>query len=97
MGQLLWHRGVLRKLRLLFDQFPKNHNLVLFGQPELLYNLSLSSHQDIKSRITYSAHLKPLNDDDMQTFITDQLTQAKMGINTFTEDTVALIIRTVEG
>ena len=89
--------AVLRKLRLLFDRFPKNHNLVLLGQPELMYNLSLSAHQDIKSRITYSAHLKPLNDEHMQRFITDQLTKAKMGINTFTEDAVALIIRTVEG
>lgn len=89
--------SVLRKLRLLFDRFPKNHNLVLFGQTELMYNLSLSAHQDIKSRITYSAHLKPLNDEDMQTFITDQLTLAKMGMNTFTEDAIALIIRTVEG
>lgn len=89
--------NVLRKLRLLFDQFPKNHNLVLFGQPELMHSLSLSANQDIKSRITYSAHLKPLNDDDIHTFITDQLTQAKMGIHTFTEDAIALIIRAVEG
>ena len=89
--------AVLRKLRLLFDQFPKNHNLVLFGQPELMYNLSLSANRDIKSRITYSAHLKPLNDDDMQAFIVNELTKAKMGINTLTEDAVALIIRTVEG
>jgi type II secretory pathway predicted ATPase ExeA len=89
--------NVLRKLRLLFEQFPKNHNLVLFGQPELMHSLSLSANQDIKSRITYSTYIKPLNDDDMQTFIIDQLTHAKMGINTFTEDAMALIIRTVEG
>lgn len=89
--------SVLRKLRLLFDQFPKNHNLVLFGQPELMHNLSLSANKDIKSRITYSAHIKPLNDEDMQTFITDQLAQAKMGINTFAENAIALIVRTVEG
>lgn len=88
---------VLRKLRLLFDRFPRNHNLVLFGQPELMYNLSLSAHQDIKSRITYSAHLKPLNDEALQAFITDELARAKLGINTFTEDAIALIIRTVEG
>lgn len=88
---------VLRKLRLLFDRFPKNHNLVLLGQPELMYNLSLSANRDIKSRITYSAHLKPLNDDDMQAFIVNELTKAKMGINTFSEDAMALIIRTVEG
>lgn len=31
---------VLRKLRLLFDAFPRNHNLVLIGQMGLLINLS---------------------------------------------------------
>jgi len=31
----------LRQLRLLFEDFPKNHNLVLIGQPRLLANLDL--------------------------------------------------------
>lgn len=89
--------GVLRKLRLLFERFPKSHNLVLFGQPELLHALSLSANQDIKSRITYSATLKPLNDEDMQNYIVSELEQAKMGINTFDENAMALIIRSAEG
>lgn len=89
--------GVLRKLRLLFERFPKNHNLVLFGQPELLHTLSLSANQDIKSRITYSATIKPLNDDDMQAWIIQQLETARMGVNTFDEGAMALIIRSAEG
>lgn len=89
--------GVLRKLRLLFERFPKNHNLVLFGQPELLYMLSLSANQDIKSRITYSATLKGLNDDDMQAYIIGELEKVKMGINTFDEGAMTLIIRCAEG
>ena len=68
----------LRKLRLLFDRLPKNHNLVLFGQSDLLRALSMVNNQDIKSRITYSATLKPLNDEDLTDFIHQQLTQAKM-------------------
>lgn len=31
---------VLRKLRLMFEEFPKNHNLILFGQTELLGKMS---------------------------------------------------------
>ena len=31
--------GNLRKLGLLFEEFPKNHNLILSGQPALLTNL----------------------------------------------------------
>ena len=89
--------AALRKLRLLFERFPKNHNLVLLGQPELLHVLSLTANQDIKSRITYSAHIKPLNDDDLQAFIIRELEQAKMGINTFDENAMALIIRSSEG
>lgn len=89
--------NVLRKLRLLFERFPKNHNLVLFGQPELLHYLSLSTNKDIKSRITFSATLKPLNDEDMERYIVKELEAAKMGINTFDEAAMALIIRSAEG
>lgn len=89
--------SVLRKLRLLFERFPKKHNLVLFGQPELLHYLSLSTNKDIKGRITYSATIKPLNDDDMQHYIVKELEAAKMGINTFDEAATALMIRSAEG
>ncbi len=88
---------MLRKLRLLFERFPKNHNLVLFGQPELLHYLSLGTNRDIKSRITYSATIKPLNDDDLERYIVRELENAKMGINTFDEGAMALIIRSAEG
>ena len=40
---------VLRKLRLLFERFPKKHNLVLFGQRDLLLSLSMNVNEDIKS------------------------------------------------
>ncbi|GLS24628.1 ExeA family protein [Marinibactrum halimedae] len=89
--------SVLRKLRLLFERFPKNHNLVLFGQPSLLHYLSLSTNKDIKSRITYSATLKPLNQEDMERYIVRELESVKMGINTFDEAAMALIIRSSEG
>ena len=87
----------LRKLRLLFDKFPKNHNLILLGQPELMHYLSMSAHKDIKSRITYSATLKPLNDLDLESFIVKELENAKMGINTFEEGAMQLIVRSSEG
>jgi len=93
----LLETAVMRKLRLLFERFPKNHNLTLFGQPELLHALSLSTNQDIKSRITYSAMIKPLNDEAMQDYIIQELETAKMGINTFDEGAMALIIRSAEG
>jgi type II secretory pathway predicted ATPase ExeA len=88
---------ILRKLRLLFERFPKNHNVILFGQPELMHYLSLSTNKDIKSRITYSATIKPLNDDDLESFVVRELEQAKMGINTFDEGALKLIIRSAEG
>lgn len=87
----------LRKLRLLFERFPKSHNLVLFGQPSLLHGLSLSINKDIKSRITYSCTLKPLNDEDMERYIQAELKQAKMGINTFDEGALQVIVRAAEG
>jgi type II secretory pathway predicted ATPase ExeA len=89
--------SVLRKLRLLFEQFPKQHNLVLFGQRDLLHYLSLNVNRDIKSRITYSATIKPLNDEDMERYIVKELEAARMGINTFNEGAMELIIRSARG
>jgi len=88
---------VLRKLRLLFEQFPKKHNLVLFGQRDLLHYLSLNVNKDIKSRITYSANIKPLNDDDMERYIVKELEAVRMGMNTFSEGAMELIIRSAQG
>lgn len=88
---------VLRKLRLLFDRFPKKHNLVLFGQPELLHYLSITVNRDIKSRITYSESLYPLNDDDMQQYIQKELEAVRLGINTYDSAAAELIIRSVQG
>lgn len=87
----------LRKLRLLFEQFPKQHNLILFGQRDLLHYLSLIVNRDIKSRITYSATIKPLNDEDMERYIVRELETARMGLNTFNEAAIELIIRSAQG
>lgn len=89
--------GCLRKLRLLFEDFPKNHNLILIGQPNLLSQINLAVNQDIKSRITYSVILQKLNSDDLQTFILDQLDRAGLGHNTFSEEALSLIVRSSEG
>lgn len=87
----------LRKLRLLFEQFPKQHNLILFGQRDLLHYLSLNVNQDIKSRITYSATLKRLNNDDMENYIVKELEAVRMGINTYDPAAIELIIRSAQG
>ncbi len=36
----------LRKLRLLSEDFPRSHNLVLIGQPPLLQSLSLTVNEE---------------------------------------------------
>lgn len=87
----------LRKLRLLFEDFPKNHNVILIGQPELLDKINLSVNADIKSRITYSVITKRLTPEDMKKFILAQLDRVKLGHNTFTEDAIDLIARSSDG
>ena len=87
----------LRKLRLLFDQFPKKHNLVLFGQPILMLNLSMNINSDIKSRITYSQHFKAMNENDLSSFVTTELERVGLGINTFDESALQLIFRNAQG
>lgn len=87
----------LRKLRLLFEDFPKNHNLVLVGQPSLLAALDLAVNADIKSRVTYSVISKRLNPDDMRDFILRELDRGGLGHNTFTSNALDLVVRSAEG
>jgi type II secretory pathway predicted ATPase ExeA len=93
----LMEMQTLRKLRLLFEDFPKNHNVILIGQPSLIHNIGLRVNNDIKSRVTYSTILAKLNPDDMELFILKELDTAGLAHNTFTEDALALIIRSCDG
>lgn len=87
----------IRKIRLLLEDFPKNHNLILIGQPELNTTLQLRPNHDIKNRITYSAKLDLLRTDDLKDFIYTQLDHAGLAHHTFTEAAINLIIRSSEG
>ena len=93
----LMDMGNLHKLRLLFEDFPKNHNLVLIGQPVLLTNLSLAVNQDLKSRVTYSVITKRLHPDSMREFIHRELDRIGLAHGTFTEAATELIIRSADG
>ena len=93
----LMHSECLRKLRLLFEDFPPSHNLVLIGQPPLLQSLALSVNEEIRSRVTYSVILLRLGPEATEQFILAQLDRAGLGHNTFTPDALALIVRSSEG
>jgi MSHA biogenesis protein MshM len=87
----------LRRLRLLFEDFPKNHNLILIAQPGLLSKLSLTINEDIKSRVTYSVLIPKLIPDDMTNFITAQLDRVALAHSTFTPEALNLIVRSSDG
>jgi type II secretory pathway predicted ATPase ExeA len=87
----------LRRLRLLFEDFPKNHNLVLIAQPELLTHLALSPNQDLRNRVTYSVLLPKLAPDDVADFIRAELDRAGLPHAVFSDDALALIVRASEG
>ena len=87
----------LRKLRLLCEDFPRSHNLVLIGQPPLLQSLSLTVNEEIRSRVTYSVVLPRLSPEAIEAFILGQLDRAGLGHNTFTPEALALIVRSGEG
>ena len=88
---------VLRKLRLLFEDFPKNHNLILVGQPALLNQMRLKINDDIRSRVTYSTIVQKLTFDQMHPFIIDQLNKVRLPINVFSEEAIEVIIRAADG
>ena len=83
--------GNLRKLRLLFEDFPKNHNLILIGQVELLTSLNLAVNQDLKSRVTYSVLTKRLHPDSLRGFIHRELDRLGLAHSTFTDGAMELI------
>jgi type II secretory pathway predicted ATPase ExeA len=56
----LMQSDCLRRLRLLFEDFPHSHNVVLIGQPPLLQSLALTVNEEIRSRVTYSVILPRL-------------------------------------
>jgi type II secretory pathway predicted ATPase ExeA len=87
----------LRKLRLLFEDFPKNHNLVLIGRPNLLTNLDLAVNLDIKSRVTYSVVTKRLIPEAMRDFIVRELDRVGLAHNTFTPAAIDLVVRSADG
>ncbi len=87
----------LRRLRLLFEDFPPSHNLVLIGQPQLMQSLALTINEEIRSRITYSVVLPRLAPEVIEQFLLAQMDKAGLGHNTFTGEALALIIRSGEG
>ena len=93
---VFWHSCDSTPLRLLCEDFPKNHNLVLIAQPSLLSKLTLTSNDDIKSRVTYSVIMPKLAPEDVKSFILEQLDHVTMAHNTFTEDALDLIVRSSE-
>ncbi len=87
----------LRKLRLLLEDFPKNHNLILLGQPGLQTTFNLGINDDLRTRITYSAKLEALAPEDINSFIHQQLDLVGLPHTTFTEAAHNLINRSTEG
>lgn len=87
----------LRRLRLLLGDFPKNHNLILIGQPALNTTLQLSINNDIRTRITYSAKIEALAPHAITEYIHSQLDRVELPHHTFSEPAINLIIRTSEG
>ena len=87
----------LRRIRLVLEDFPKNHNLILVAQPSLLNKLSLTSNEDIKSRVTYSVVIPRLAPDAITDFIHDQFDRVALAHSTLSPDALALIVRSSEG
>jgi general secretion pathway protein A len=95
-AHLLPH-DALHKLRLLLEDFPKNHNLILLGQPALNTTLQLRPNSDFKSRVTYSAKLDALAPDTLETYLNTQLDLAGLPHHTFTDEALHLVLRVSEG
>ena len=81
----------------MLEDFPKNHNLILFGQSSFNLTLQLRINGDIRSRVTYSAELPALSNDGIAEFIYEQLDRVGLAHNTFSEAAANLVARSSEG
>ncbi len=93
---LFTHTALLSKKNLSVNGYFAQ-NVILFGQRDLLYYLTLNVNKDIKSRITYSATIHSLNDDDLERYIIKELEAVRLGINTFDPGAIELILQSAQG
>ena len=71
---------------MLFDDFPKNYNLVPVAGPGLRTSLGLAPNHDIQSRVTYPRPRPRLAPDDMESFIRRELDAVALPHATFTPE-----------
>ncbi|MDX2055494.1 MAG: hypothetical protein SFV15_24035 [Polyangiaceae bacterium] len=74
----------------------KNTNLILVAQPQLLSKRLSPSTKTPKNRVTYSVTLHKLAPDVTADFVRAQLNRVALAHNTFTDDALALIVRSSE-
>jgi len=87
----------LPKLRRLLEDFPKNHNLILFGQSGFNHTLQLRVNEDIRSRVTCSAKLTTLSNAGVAEFVYEQLDRVGLPHTVFSKAAVKLVARSSEG
>ena len=87
----------LRKLRLLLEDFPKNHNLILLGHSSFNTTIQLRANDDIRTRVTYSATLPALSAGGVEEFIYSQLDHVGLAHTTISQAAIGLIARSSEG
>jgi uncharacterized lipoprotein len=69
----------------------------LVAQPPLLSKVGLTVNDDIRSRVTYSVRVAKLAPDDMKAFFLAELDRVALAHSTFSDDAIALIVRSSEG
>ena len=79
----------LRKLRLLCEDFPHSHNLVLIGQPPLLQ--TVSELQPLKERIAVKFNLEPLDFQNTVRYLLFRLKSAGAGRGIFSRQAAELL------
>ncbi len=87
----------LRKLRLLLEDTPGNYAIIVFAQTELLAKLALAVNDDLRSRISYSALLKPLLPEDLEAFILRELERCGLAHSRLQEAALHLIASSCQG
>ena len=85
---------LLEQLRLLTNLETNEKKLlqiILIGQPELVHKIEQPELRQLKQRIIARYHLRPLNKDEIKTYVEHRLTTANGTINLFSDKALALL------
>ena len=80
-----------------YDVKPAPNNLARTNRRDSPVRFALTVNEDLKNRVTYSVLMQKMAPDSLSDFVRAELDKVALAHSTFTDDALALIVRSSEG